>query len=138
MSNQSNSAANSGLPKGQVKIGNVSLDVEIANTPESQIKGLQYHTPLSYDQGMLFSFAQPQEIPIWMKEMQFPIDIIWVDSSGNVLYVEKNAPACTADPCQVYGQNLYQAQYVLEVASGFADKFGISVGSHMQIMTALP
>jgi uncharacterized protein len=125
----------SGLPTGRVTIGNVSIDVEIANTPASQIKGLQYHTPLTYGQGMLFSFVQPQEIPIWMKDMQFPIDIIWVDSSGNVMYIEKNAPACTSDPCQVYGQNMYNAQYVLEVASGFADKFGITIGSHVNIMT---
>jgi len=131
--NQSNT--NSGdMPKGQVKIGGVLLDVEIANTPQLQTKGLQYHTPLSYDQGMLFTFAQPQVVPIWMKEMQFPIDIIWFDSSGNVLHVEKNAPPCTADPCAIYGQSITQVQNVLEVASGFTDKFGIDQNSHLQIL----
>jgi len=124
----------SDVPKGQIKIGGVLLDVEIANTPQLQIKGLQYHTPLSYGQGMLFTFAQPQEVPIWMKEMQFPIDIIWFDSSGNVLHVEKNAPPCTEDPCTIYGQSITQAQYVLEVASGFTDKFGIDQNSHLQIL----
>jgi len=131
--NQSNT--NSGdMPKGQVKIGGVLLDVEIANTPQLQTKGLQYHTPLSYDQGMLFTFAQPQVVPIWMKEMQFPIDIIWFDSSGNVLHVEKNAPPCTADPCAIYGLSITQVQNVLEVASGFTDKFGIDQNSHLQIL----
>ena len=131
--NQSNT--NSGdMPKGQVKIGGVLLDVEIANTPQLQTKGLQYHTPLSYDQGMLFTFAQPQVVPIWMKEMQFPIDIIWFDSSGNVLHVEKNAPPCIADPCAIYGQSITQVQNVLEVASGFTDKFGIDQNSHLQIL----
>jgi len=67
--------------------------------------------------------------------MQFPIDIIWFDESGNVLHVEKNAPACTADPCTIYGQDITQAQYVLEVASGFADRFGIDQSSHLQILT---
>ncbi len=123
------------LPKGQVKIGNVLLDVEIADTLQRQNKGLQYHTPLSYGQGMLFPFAQPQVISIWMKDMQFPIDIMWFDSSGNVLHIEKNAPPCISDPCTIYGQNLAQAQYVLEVASGFADKFGITQNSHMQLLT---
>ncbi|MGI0017516.1 MAG: DUF192 domain-containing protein, partial [Nitrosotalea sp.] len=136
---QNDSTINSsGMPTGRIVIGNVSLDVEIANTMQSQIKGLQYHAPLSYSQGMLFSFPQPQEIPIWMKDMQFPIDIIWIDGSGNVLRVVKNAPVCTADPCTVYAQDLSDAQYVLEVASGFADKFGITTSSHMKIMTALP
>ena len=123
------------LPKGQVKIGNVLLDVEIADTLQRQNKGLQYHTPLSYGQGMLFPFAQPQVISIWMKDMQFPIDIMWFDSSGNVLHIEKNAPPCISDPCTIYGQNLTHAQYVLEVASGFADKFGITQNSHMQLLT---
>lgn len=138
VSSNQNNAINSGLPTGRVTIGDKSITVEIASTQESQIKGLQYHAPLSYDQGMLFSFAQPQEIPIWMKDMQFPIDIIWVDSSGNILRIVKNAPACTADPCQVYSQDIFNAQYVLEVASGFADKFGINLDSHVKIMTALP
>jgi len=132
---QNASTNSSDIPKGQVKIGGVLLDVDIANTPQLQTKGLQYHTPLSYGQGMLFPFSQPQVIPIWMKEMQFPIDIIWFDGSGNVLHVEKNAPACTVDPCTIYGQDITQAQYVLEVASGFADRFGIDQSSHLQILT---
>lgn len=132
---QNDSTNSSDIPKGQVKIGGVLLDVDIANTPQLQTKGLQYHTPLSYGQGMLFPFAQPQVIPIWMKEMQFPIDIIWFDGSGHVLHVEKNAPACTVDPCTIYGQSIAQAQYVLEVASGFADRFGIDQNSHLQILT---
>ncbi|HEX5457986.1 MAG TPA: DUF192 domain-containing protein [Candidatus Nitrosotalea sp.] len=127
----------SGLPTGTVTIGDKPIAVEIASTQERQIKGLQYHTLLSYDQGMLFSFAHPQEIPIWMKDMQFPIDIVWVDSSGNILRIVKNAPACTADPCHVYGQDIFDAQYVIEVASGFADKFGINLNSHVKIMTTL-
>ncbi|MDE1844515.1 MAG: DUF192 domain-containing protein [Thaumarchaeota archaeon] len=133
---QNESSTNSSdMPRGQVKIGGVLLDVEIANTPQRQIKGLQYHAQLSYGQGMLFSFAQPQVISIWMKDMQFPIDIIWFDRSGNVLHVEKNVAPCTEDPCTIYGQSITQAQYVLEVASGFADKFGIDQNSHMQILT---
>ncbi|MDE1831375.1 MAG: DUF192 domain-containing protein [Thaumarchaeota archaeon] len=135
-SSQNDTSPNlTGLPKGQVKIGNVLLDVEIADTLQRQNKGLQYHTPLSYSQGMLFPFAQPQVISIWMKDMQFPIDIIWLDSSGNVLYIEKNAPPCISDPCTIYGQSLMHAQYVLEVASGFVDKFGITQNSHMQLLT---
>ncbi len=126
-----------GLPTGKIKLDNVLLDIEIADTPQRQNKGLQYHTPLSYSQGMLFPFAQPQVISIWMKEMQFPIDIIWLDSSGNVLHIEKNAPACIADPCIIYGQDITQAQYVLEVAAGFADKFGITLNSHMQLLTPI-
>jgi uncharacterized membrane protein (UPF0127 family) len=69
-----------------------------------------------------------------MKDMQFPIDIIWFDSSGSILHVEKNAQPCT-DNCIIYGQDISQAKYVLEVAAGFADKFGINQGSVLQILS---
>jgi uncharacterized protein len=124
------------LSKAKVQLGGVYLDVEIADTPQRQTKGLQYHTPLSYNQGMLFPFASPQVIGIWMKEMQFPIDIIWFDGSGNILHVEKNAPPCSTDPCLIYGESTRDAQYVLEVASGFVDKFGINQNSHLVMITS--
>jgi uncharacterized membrane protein (UPF0127 family) len=124
----------SGFPTGKVKLGGISLDVDIADTPQRQVQGLQYHTVLSYSQGMLFPFAQPQVIPIWMKDMQFPIDIIWFDISGNILHVEKNAQPCV-DNCAIYGQDISNAKYVLEVASGFVDKFGINSDSVLQIIS---
>jgi uncharacterized membrane protein (UPF0127 family) len=125
----------SGFPTGKVKLGSVYLDVEIEDTPQRKTQGLQYHELLSYTHGMLFPFAQPQVIPIWMKNMQFPVDIIWFDSLGNVIHVEKNVPPCT-DTCPIYGADLTQAKYVLEVASGFVDKFGISQGSNLQMPTS--
>jgi uncharacterized membrane protein (UPF0127 family) len=124
----------SGFPAGKVKLGNVYLDVDIADTPQRQVQGLQHHGVLSYNQGMLFPFDKSQVIPIWMKDMQFPIDIIWFDSSGNILHVEKNAQPCT-DNCIVYGQDISQAKYVLEVAAGFVDKFGIHQGSVLQLLS---
>lgn len=124
----------SGFPTGKVKLGDVYLDVDIADTAQRQVQGLQHHNALLYNQGMLFLFAQPQVIPIWMKDMQFPIDIIWFDSSGNILHIEKNAQPCT-DNCIIYGQDISQAKYVLEVAAGFADKFGINQDSVLQILS---
>jgi uncharacterized membrane protein (UPF0127 family) len=124
----------SGFPAGKVKLGSVYLDVDIADTPQRQVQGLQHHDMLSYNQGMLFPFAQPQVIPIWMKDMQFPIDIIWFDSSGNMLHVEKNAQPCI-DNCTIYGQGISQAKYVLEVADGFADRFAINQNSVLQILS---
>jgi uncharacterized membrane protein (UPF0127 family) len=124
----------SGFPTGKVKLGNVYLDVDIADTPQRQVQGLQHHGILSYNQGMLFPFAQPQVIPIWMKDMQFPIDIIWFDSSRNILHIEKNAQPCT-DNCTIYGQSISQAKYVLEVAAGFSDKFAINQDSVLYMLS---
>ena len=116
-----------GLPVQTVKLGNVTLTVEIADTPDTMEKGLMFHAPLSLNQGMLFVFNPPQTATMWMKNMQFPIDIIWFDGNGNILHIEKSLPPCT-DPnlsCAVYDGNSRKTSYVLEVVSGFIDHYNI-------------
>ncbi|MGI0069973.1 MAG: DUF192 domain-containing protein [Nitrosopumilaceae archaeon] len=117
----------SGLPVETAKLGNVTLSIEIADTPATMEKGLMFHAPLSFNQGMLFVFNPPQIAAMWMKNMQFPIDMIWFDGNGTILHAEKSLPPCTGpdSSCAVYDGNSQQTSYVLEVASGFVDHYGI-------------
>jgi predicted secreted protein with PEFG-CTERM motif len=117
----------SGLPIETANLGNVTLSIEIASTPATMEKGLMFHEPLSFNQGMLFVFNPPQVATMWMKNMQFPIDMIWFDSNGNILHIEKSLPPCTGpdSSCTVYDGNSQHTSYVLEVASGFVDHYGI-------------
>ena len=87
-----NAQNSSGLPIETAMIGNVTLSIEIADTPATMQKGLMFHAPLSFNQGMLFVFNPPQVATMWMKDMQFPIDMIWLDGNGNILHIEKNLP----------------------------------------------
>jgi predicted secreted protein with PEFG-CTERM motif len=115
------------LPVQTIKLGNVTLTVEIADTPDTMAKGLMFHAPLSFNQGMLFVFNPPQVATMWMKDMQFPIDMIWFDGNGTILHIEKNLPPCTGpdSSCAVYDGNSQITSYVLETASGFVDHYGI-------------
>ena len=117
----------SSLPVQTIRLGNVTLTVEIANTPDTMQKGLMYHSPLTFNQGMLFVFNPPQVATMWMKDMQFPIDMIWFDGNGTILHIEKNLPPCTGSDssCVVYDGNGQVSSYVLETASGFVDHFSI-------------
>jgi uncharacterized protein len=117
----------SGLPVETAKLGNVTLSIEIADTPSTMEKGLMFHAPLSFNQGMLFVFNPPQLATMWMKNMQFPIDMIWFDGNGTILHIEKSLPPCTGpdSTCAVYDGNSQQTSFVLEVASGFVDHYGI-------------
>jgi uncharacterized membrane protein (UPF0127 family) len=49
--------------------------------------------------GMLFLFSEPGIHKFWMKNTMIPLDIIWMDSAGKVVFVSANTPQCRADPC---------------------------------------
>jgi uncharacterized protein len=118
------------FPKGKIKIDNITLDVQIADTPDLMTEGLQFQQQLPYNQGMIFIFPQPQVVSMWMIDMQFPLDMIWFDSNGNVVDIEKNLPPCNANStCTIYSGQMQNAKYVLEVTGGFADKFNITENS---------
>ena len=128
-----------GLPVETAKLGNVTLSIEIADTPATMEKGLMFHAPLSFNQGMLFVFNPPQLATMWMKNMQYPIDMIWFDGNGNVLHVEKSLHPCTGpdSSCAVYDGNSQQTSYVLEVASGFVDHYDIGSETKLVIISPL-
>ncbi|MDE1830632.1 MAG: DUF192 domain-containing protein, partial [Thaumarchaeota archaeon] len=132
---QDSNTLQNNFPKGKIKIDNMVLDVQIADTPDRMTEGLQFQQPLSYTQGMIFVFPQSQIVTMWMKDMQFPLDMIWFDSSGNVIHIEKNLAPCTDNlPCQVYDAGSQNTKYVLEITSGFVDKFNVTAKSKLTIL----
>lgn len=123
------------FPKGKIMVDNITLGVQIADTPDRMTEGLQFQQPLPYDQGMIFIFPQPQVVAMWMKDMQFPLDMIWFDSNGNVVHIEKNLPPCLANlPCAAYDASGQNTKYVLEVTAGFVDKFNVTAKSKMALL----
>lgn len=132
---QDSTTLENNFPKGRILLGKMPLAVQVADTEERMVEGLQFQQPLPYTQGMIFVFGQPQVVAMWMKDMQFPLDMIWFDNGGNVIHIEKNLPACVGNqPCPVYDANGLKARYVLEVTSGFAAKFNITENSKMTIL----
>ncbi len=123
------------FPKGKISIDGTALDVQIADTPDRMTEGLQFQKPLTYNQGMIFVFAEPQIVSMWMKDMQFPLDMIWFDNNRNVVHIEKNLSPCNDTlPCQVYDGDRQDTKYVLEVTSGFVDKFNVTGKSKMTVL----
>ena len=127
------------FPRGTIKLDNKMLDVQIAETDAQRVRGLMFQDSLPDDQGMIFVFSQEQVVPIWMLNMQFPLDIIWFDANGNVLNIAKNVPPCKSAletaTCTVQNADGKKAMYVLEVTGGFTDKFHITESSKMQIIS---
>ena len=109
--------------KGIVKLDDTTLNVQVAQTDSQRARGLMFQKQLSYDKGMIFVFNAEQIVPIWMPNMQFALDIIWFDSAGNIVHIEKNVPPCQSPletaACKVQNGGAKKAKYVLEVTAGF-------------------
>ena len=91
------------------------------------------------DLGMLFIFNEPGLRSMWMQNMQFHLDIIWFNENGHVILIERNVPPCITPlevmSCKSEGVSADNAKYVLEVTSGFVDKYNIDNNSKLEIIS---
>ena len=112
----------------EITIKDASLNVEIARTAEAQARGLSGRESLKEDQGMLFDFETSDIYNFWMKDMKFPIDMIWFDEDRRVVYIQEDATPESYP--ESFGPN-ENTKYVLEVVSGFTKKYNIQIGDEM-------
>ena len=110
------------LPSGR------TYSLEVVRTPEEQAQGLMFRESLPERTGMLFPFTDKGVHHFWMKNTMIPLDMVWMDPEGKVIFVSANTPPCKADPCPSYGPDSPAAS-VLEIAGGNAARENISVGA---------
>jgi len=127
------------FPRGTVKIDGIVLEVQIADTDPRRARGLMFQEQLPLDEGMLLVFDDANKRSIWMLNMQFPLDVIWIDDNNKVVFIEKNVPPCKTAletvTCPSYKGGNKDAQYVLEVTAGFVDAFKITTESTLEIIS---
>lgn len=110
----------------KVEIKGITVEVEVANTLYKRIKGLMFMKFLEKNKGMLFVFREEFYPKFWMFGMCFPIDIIWINEKEKIVDITYNAEP-SFNPCRTYTPKK-KCKYVLEVVSGFAEKYGINIG----------
>lgn len=119
-----------------MKIDAVGIGVEVVSTDSTRQLGLSGRASLLDGTGMLFVYENPGLHGIWMKDMNFPIDIIWIGAEDSrkatlrVLDVEKNVDPETYPT--VFTPNV-PSSYVLEVNAGFADENEVEIGDEITI-----
>src|SRR5918997_2689834 len=105
------------LQTAEITVGGMLLTVELAYLPADTSLGLGYREGLAPGTGMLFLFAGPAPRTFWMRDMQFCIDIIWIEN-GVIQGAAESVcpePAGTADTeLPSYGSPV-PVTYVLEV-----------------------
>ena len=112
-----------------VTIGGSVVRVEVENTEASREQGLSGRTSLAEGHGMLFVFDAPGKYGFWMKDMNFAIDMLFIDASGKIVTIaaEASPAGYHLNPPQVF-YPASDALYVLEVPAGFAAVHGIVDG----------
>ena len=110
--------------------GDVSLTLEYATTTAARELGLGGRMNVPEGYGMLFVFPKSGRYGFWMKDMQVPIDIFWLDTQGRVISISEQV-ATSSYPDVFYPAA--PAQYVLETAAGFAKAHGIATGTPLQL-----
>jgi uncharacterized membrane protein (UPF0127 family) len=103
--------------------------VEIADTDAERTLGLSGRESLAENNGLLFVFETEGYHGIWMKEMNFPIDIAWLDKNKKIIHLEHNvAPETYPKVFNPPTPDLF----VLETNAGFFQKFDIKAGDIAQ------
>jgi hypothetical protein len=110
--------------------GGYSIHVELAQTPEEQEKGLSGHAQLGWDAGLLFLHERRAQQRYWMKDMLFPIDIIWIDGNTIIGFVEHAQPET---PVSTIYTSPAPVDRVLEVRADFVRVYQIRVGDQLDI-----
>jgi uncharacterized membrane protein (UPF0127 family) len=114
--------------KTTISIDGINVSMAIASTDEQRIRGLSGLEKMNENEGMIFLFDEPSMQGFWMNKMNFPIDIIWLDSNSKVVHIEKKLEPCKIFlACPVYNPQV-DSLYVIELRSGFTDDHSIKNG----------
>lgn len=110
-----------------VKIGGAKLTVEVAATLPAQRQGLSNRVSLPSNGGMLFVYRDKDIRYFWMKDMRFPLDVLWL-ADGRVVGLQENIPPPAPGQEPFRFQSSLPADGVLEVNSGWIRKHNIKIG----------
>lgn len=108
------------------------IAAEIAETVFERSRGLSGRQSIGSGEGMLFLFDTAEPHAMWMKDMEFPIDIFWIKNSV-VVDIEEGAspePGIPDVSLTRYASDV-AAELVLELPAGFAKMHGILIGDEV-------
>jgi hypothetical protein len=114
----------------RITVAGVPVFVAIAETPDTRARGLGGTEALSSNQGMLFVFDRDDYYRMWMKDMWYALDILWVSEQGEIVHMEKNISPDT------YPQSFTStdpSRMVLELPAGFIDHYEVKLGQRVVV-----
>ena len=113
-----------------ITIGDVPVNASVADTLAKRIKGLSDTPFLPDDVVKLFAFGVAGNHSIWMKDMNYAIDILWADEEGAIVHIEENV---SPDTFPESFSSPTPAWYVVETNAGFVERNEIELGDKVVI-----
>ena len=100
------------------------FSVEVMRTRDELERGLMFRKTMAADHGMLFDFAEPQQVTMWMKNTVMPLDMVFIAKDGRIVSIKHDATPFSLDTIPSGGEVLG----VLEVKAGTATRIGAKPG----------
>lgn len=113
------------LPTTEIRIGDVTATVEIADRESTRRHGLKFRKGLAPNHGMLFVFEAPDWLSFWMQNTQIPLDIAYIDQNGNIINILTMTPFDVTPDKYKSGR---KALYALEMTKGWFERNRIEPG----------
>jgi uncharacterized protein len=112
----------------------ITYDVEIVVSPAATKQGLSGRPSLPRGRGMFFVFSGLSKQSMWMIEMRFPLDIVWLDENLTVVHISYNCQPCPNEmQCPSYS-SVYRVKYAIEMTAGEAEEYGFSLGKQIYVV----
>lgn len=108
--------------------GKLRFSVEVMDTEETRAQGLMFRESLPRYSGMLFVYDRPEAVNFWMKNTVIPLDMVFLNEYGRVVYIHENA--IPRDLTPIFGGR--DIKMVLEINGGLARRLGLSEGVQMR------
>ena len=109
-----------------IYFGHVQMRASVADTSSLREQGLSDTPSLPIGIVKLFVFDEPVVAPFWMKDMQYPIDILWLDADKKIIFIAANLSPLTYPT--TFGPT-EPSLYVIETPAGMAQREHMYVGS---------
>lgn len=108
--------------------GRAQFNVEIADDPDEQARGLMHRESMPTSAGMYFINERPRRASFWMRNTLIPLDMLFIDASGVVQHIHHEAIPLDETPIPG-GDGVLT---VLEINGGLARRLGITIGSQVR------
>jgi uncharacterized protein len=115
-----------------LKYDDFVFETEIRDTIKGRRIGLMNHESLERNQAMLFVFKEADKHGFWMKNMKFPIDILWLDEDYKIVDIKNDIPPCVTQECIMYYPSK-EAKYVLEIYPNLTNELNMSTDQAIEL-----
>jgi uncharacterized membrane protein (UPF0127 family) len=116
--------------------GSLKITCEVADNALERATGLQNREKMAIDKGMLFVFEEPKEASFIMRNVEFPLDIIFIAKNGTVMNVEEaevEEPG-TPDGDLIRYRSNGEVKWVVEINRGISQQNGIGPGTQVEVV----